>query len=186
MSMPDLATLWTVEMLHGLPEDGNRYEIIDGELFVTPSPTRWHERVVKRLGQMLDAYVVREHIAAEVFANDADIERDQHTLVQPDVLVIDATRERDHSVWPPMHCLMLAIEVLSPSTSRRDRTTKRALYLGEGVEYWIVDQDARAIERWDPSTRQREVIRDELTWQPPGAATALSVRVPELFETPKF
>jgi Uma2 family endonuclease len=184
--MPSPATLWTVEMLHGLPEDGNRYEVIEGELYVTPSPTRGHERVAKRLGQLLDAYVAKAGLAAEVFAIDADIRRDKHTLVQPDVLVIDAAREADHASWPPMHGLMLAVEVLSPSTSRRDRTTKRALYLGEGVEYWIVDPEARAIERWDPFTMQSEILRTELTWQPAGATAPLVIRVPELFEPPKF
>ena len=186
MSMPSPATLWTVEMLHGLPEDGNRYEIIGGDLYVTPSPTRGHERIAKRIGQLLDAYIAGERLAAEVFANDADIKRDEHTLVQPDVLVIDATREIDHSSWPPMRSLLLAVEVLSPSTSRRDRTTKRALYLGEGVEYWIADPDMRTIERWHPATMQSEVLRTELRWHPSSARHPLVVRVPALFEPPTF
>ena len=85
-----------------------------------------------------------------------------------------------------MSSLLLAAEVLSPSTAKRDRTLKRDLYLSEGVEYWIVDPKARAIERWLRGTKAPAVITGMLTWKPAGAKRALVIDVPELFEPPKF
>lgn len=185
MSMANLVPVWTTEMLDGLPKDGNRYEIIDGELLVTPAPTRLHQEIVMSLGVALRQYAAQQPGAhASVFFVAADIARDSHTLVQPDVLVINTASEPDHSSWPPLKCLMLAAEVLSPSTARRDRTSKRAVYLGEGVEYWVLDPDARAIERWLPGSLTPVVETRRLVWQPAGADRALSLQVGALFDLP--
>jgi Uma2 family endonuclease len=186
MSMASPAKVWTVDMLESLPEDGNRYEIIAGELFVTPAPAISHERVGQRLGKLLDAYADAELAKVEVFFVPADIVKDKHNLVQPDVLVIDWSRGADQTKWPPMSSLMLAVEVLSPSTAKRDRTAKRDLYLSERVEYWIADPKARTIERWLPGTSAPTVLSDTLTWKPPGAKQALGVDIQQLFEQPKF
>jgi Uma2 family endonuclease len=78
--------------------------------------------------------------------------------------------------------LLLAIEVLSPSTARADRTTKRRRYQRAGIpEYWIVDLDARVIERWRPGDDRPEVLGETLTWLAPGAASPLTIELAPLF-----
>ena len=88
MGMP-LASddLWTVERVQALPEDGNKYELVWGELLVSPSPRLLHQRVVDRLDHLLDTYC-RAHQLGEVFDVAADISWSADTLVQPDVFVI--------------------------------------------------------------------------------------------------
>lgn len=72
--------------------------------------------------------------------------------------------------------------MLSPSTARYDREVKRRLYQREGVpEYWIVDLDARSIERWRPSDEAPEVFRETLVWHPRGAGEPLAIDLLALF-----
>jgi len=184
MTMPNVLPAWTVEMLHELPDDGNRYEIVDGELLVSPAPTIVHQRIVQRLGRLLEDFIRATGMPAEEINVDADIVRDRHTLVQPDVLVIDWSRGGDRTQWPPMHSLLLAVEVLSPSTARRDRTTKRALYLSAGVEYWIADPDARIVEQWTPGSHAPLIAHRQLVWRPAVANQSLVIPVAGLFGEP--
>ncbi len=78
--------------------------------------------------------------------------------------------------------LVLAVEVLSPSTARHDHVTKRRVYQQEGVdEYWIVDPDARTVERWRPSDERPEVLIDAITWQPNPGHEPLHIDLAALF-----
>ena len=78
--------------------------------------------------------------------------------------------------------LLLAIEVLSPTTARTDRQKKRRLYQTETVgEYWIVDADAQLIERWRPGDDRPEIVGDRIHWRCAGAAEPLSIDLPEFF-----
>ena len=78
--------------------------------------------------------------------------------------------------------LLLAVEVLSPSTARADRDVKRRLYQAQGVpEYWIVDLDARLVERWRPDDEPPEIITDRIEWQVDPALPALMIELPALF-----
>jgi Uma2 family endonuclease len=81
-----------------------------------------------------------------------------------------------------MHHLLLVVEVLSPSSKRHDRFTKRRLFQEQGVPlYWIVDTDAHAVEVWTPEARFPHIARERLSWQPPGARTALILLLEDLF-----
>jgi len=166
-------------MVRALPEDGKRYEVVDGELFVTPSPRSPHQRAVRDLSYTLQAYVVR-HGLGEVLFSPADIELDARTLVQPDVFVhAGIIRE-----WNDGTPLLLVVEVLSPSTARADRTIKRRRYQRAGIpEYWIVDLDARIVERWRPGDERPEVLGDLVTWQPRPDLAAFSLELPAFFAT---
>ena len=96
----------------------------------------------------------------------ADIEFDPHTLMQPDVFVVPSVEGRRPRTWSDISQLLLAVEVLSPSTARADRTVKRRRYQRAGVpEYWIVDLDARLIERWRSGDERPELVTDELRWE---------------------
>jgi len=116
MSMPHSATRWTAEMVRAIPEDGNRYEVVDGELLVTPSPSDLHQRAVILLVVALHDYI-RTAGVGEVLTSPADIELDPHGMVQPDVFVRGLVGGRPARGWNTGAPLLLAIEVLSPSTA---------------------------------------------------------------------
>lgn len=181
MGMPQATQEWTAEMVRALPDDGKRYEVIDGELFVTPAPRLLHQRAVLEIATPLRSYV-RLHDLGELLCSPADIEFDPKTLVQPDVFVAPLTQGRRPRTWKEVRGLLLAVEVLSPSTARADRVVKRRRYQRAGVpEYWVVDLDARLVERWRPGDERPELISETLTWQPLPSAEALAIDLPAFF-----
>src|SRR5207249_541449 len=136
-------TYYTADMVRALPDDGHRYETVHGELLVTPAPGLEHQYVVLELAARLRDYL-RIRPVGHVLISPADISWAPDVLVQPDVFVTAVAEARTFD-WQQIKTLLLAIEVLSPSTSRYDRFTKRRLYQEYGVPwYWIVDIDGRA------------------------------------------
>jgi Uma2 family endonuclease len=179
MVMP--ATQWTVEMVRALPDDGKRYEVIDGELFVTSAPTWSHQRAVRDLLFRIADYL-RANPGVEALFAPADITAGERTLVQPDVFVMPRGPGPMPGGWVEVGALVLAIEVLSPATARADRHKKRRLYQRERVsEYWIVDVDARLIERWRPEDERPEILAEQLEWQPDPAHPPLVIDLPAYF-----
>lgn len=183
MSMPsETARRWTAREVRDLiaaePLATPRYELVDGELLVTPSPTRQHQRAVGRLLYELTTYVDAEAIG-EVLVSPSDVELEREHLVQPDLYVLPH-EEAKHNEFP-VHVLLLAVEVLSPSSARYDRVTKRSLYQRHVPEYWIVDLDACVIERWRSGDSRPEILTSELTWQPPGASAPFRLDVASFF-----
>jgi Uma2 family endonuclease len=183
MAMPSASEYdWTVARLHSLPDDGKRYEIIDGELYMTPSPRYVHQCAVLTLFELLRPY--GREIGLDVMCLAADIEYSERTLVQPDLFAyrrLPGTKIRD---WPDVQPLQLVVEVISRSTRRRDRTVKRELYQSHGIpEYWIVDVDARAIERWVPQGLAPDVLTESLDWHPAASAEPLAIALPAYFDT---
>ena len=172
---------WTVAKLHALPDDGNRYEIIDGALYVTPSPGTPHQRAISRLIGHIWPYAMT--VGLEPMTSPADIQYSERTVVQPDLFVFfnpEHARARD---WLEITSgLMLAVEVLSRRTAHRDRTIKRRLYQTQRVtEYWIVDATARVIERWRPDSPEADVLRTTLDWHPVPAYAPLHIDLVECF-----
>lgn len=183
MAMPALEhRYWTAADVRELPDDGNRYECIDGELLVTPAPRGRHQYALPEMFRRLDAYVTLRGLGVLLWS-PADIELEPDSLVQPDLFVArlrpGITRFRD---WTEIAGLELAVEVLSPSTARYDRMVKRKFYQRAGVtEYWIVDLDARLIERWRPKDDRPEIALETLRWQPTGATDPLDFDVAMYF-----
>ena len=142
-----VATGLTYADLADQPQDDHlRRELIDGELFVSPSPGRRHQRVVVRIAAALLAYV-DEH-GGEALPAPADVYFSERTVVEPDVLYTSAARvgqltdDRFTDIAPD-----LVVEVSSPSTRRLDLIHKRGLYEREGVaEYWFVDLDEDRVD----------------------------------------
>jgi Uma2 family endonuclease len=171
---------YTADMVRALPDDGNRYETVHGELMVTPSPPELHQRVHARLLLALGQYLERYPVAA-LYSSPADISWGPAILVQPDLFVVDLDQARTGD-WSRMQRLLLAVEIMSPSSVRADRFTKRRLYQEVGVAaYWLVDADAGLVEVWTPDATFPRVARDELTWSAPGAGEPLTVSVETLF-----
>lgn len=171
---------WTAEMVRALPDDGKRYETVYGELLVSPSPRPLHQLVLKRLLVALDEYLRREPVG-EVFTSPADISWSDDTLVQPDLFVVERSQAATLR-WASMQQLLLAIEILSPSSLKADRFTKRVLYQRQAVgSYWVVDADDCSVEVWRPGATFPEAAQHDLIWQPDGARSALSISLAELF-----
>ena len=181
MGMVATRGTWTAEMLRALPNDGQRYEIVHGELLVTPSPSYTHQRAVRELTILIGVYLSRVP-QAELVPAPADVELEADSIVQPDLFVLPrAPGQKVHS-FGDAGKLLLAIEILSPSTARYDRIVKRRLYLEQAIpEYWIVDCDARCVERWRPGDDRPEIVTDRLEWQAPGAPSPLAIDLGQFF-----
>lgn len=178
MGMPQTVESWTAERVRALPDDGLRHEVVDGEHLVTPAPRAPHQVALSELEALLRPYV-QEHGLGRVLHSPADIEFDPHTLVQPDLFV---TAQRSVRTWADALPLRLAVEVLSPSTARADRFVKRRRYQRAGVsEYWIVDLDARLVERWCPGDERPEVLAESLVWRPDPSLPPMTIDLPHFF-----
>ena len=181
MHMAHTVKDWNVADRDELPDDGNRYEVIDGELFVTPAPSLDHQEAIAKLILMLAPYVVAQRVGHAVFA-PANVVFSPRRGLQPDLFVVPLLDGRRPKLFADVGRLLLAVEVLSPSTSRVDRVKKRVVYREEAVtEYWIVDLDGRVFERSVPGDHRIEVIPDRLTWRPEGSSSALEIDVERYF-----
>jgi Uma2 family endonuclease len=137
--------IYTYEDLATTPDDGNRYEIISGELIVSPAPILDHQRVVNRLNVWLATFVWERRLG-EVYTSPVDVRLSRHNSVQPDIVFISRERlhiqRRQYIDGAPN----LVIEVLSDRTRGIDLVRKRALYAMAGVaEYWIADLTNRTL-----------------------------------------
>lgn len=174
---------WTVDMLDALPEDGQRYEIIDGELFVTPGPGEFHQDIVGELYVRLREYLSGHAIGKAMIA-PADVRRGDRTRnrVQPDVFVVRRVEGVRPSYPYELHDLLLAVEVVSPSNPILDYQVKRNLYLREGVnEYWVINPDARNVSRWNGRDDPGEVLSRAVSWHPAGMPTAFTLDLQQFF-----
>ena len=171
---------YSADLVRRLPEDGNRYEVVDGELLVTPSPRPWHQIVAGRLFLALSDYLDRYPLG-QVIASPADISWGPLDLVQPDLFVVPLEEDRTLD-WAAMRNLLLVVEVLSPATARADRFTKRRLYQRAGVAlYWIVDADRQAVELWTPERELPAQAAELLFWQPDPSAPPFQLPLSALF-----
>lgn len=178
MSMPAaLDRYYTREEVLAFPDDGNRYELVHGELLVSPSPRVPHQLVVGRLHARLFAYLERTN-TGRVFVSPADISwGEPDLLLQPDIFVVAPVDARA-TQWDAMRHLSLCVEVLSPSTARHDRFTKRRLYQEQGVPlYWIIDAPAGRAEIWTPTATAPLFEDTRLTWHPAEAAEPFAIEM---------
>ena len=135
---------WTTEMLKLLPDDGLRYEIIDGILIVSPAPRPGHQRAIRRLCRIFEDNCPDDH---EVFFAPLDWQPDGRTSLEPDLLVVAKDRICEVNITENP---ALVVEVLSPSTSRYDRIMKASRYAEAGIgQYWIVDPRKPSVEVFD-------------------------------------
>ncbi len=142
--MPREAYDWTVDDLEDLPDDGLQYELVDGILLVSPAPIPIHQAVVGELFVLLRQSCPK-HL--KVFVAPLDWQPDRFTSLQPDVLVVAREDIGAQNITRP---LPLAVEVLSPSTRRKDRVLKFSKYADSGVRsYWVVDPDGPSLIAYD-------------------------------------
>ena len=178
MHMPSTVKQWTLEEVHSLPDDGNKYELVRGELFVTPPPTDAHETVAARLSRILVPYV--EENGLGLVYHPRAVVRFAQSEVEPD-LMVRSPHPGDHPDWDDAPIPILIVEILSPSTRRRDQVKKRSLYMDAGVaDYWMVDPERRAITAVRLG-REDVVAQETMRWSPVGAAAELTFEVARVF-----
>jgi Uma2 family endonuclease len=186
MAMPaSIGRRWTArevrELIAAAPLATPRYELVDGELLVTPSPAYRHQLVITRLLYALTQYLEVERVGVAL-TSPSDVELEPEFITQPDIFVVPTDESRRAlREGLPIRELSLAVEVLSPSSSRHDRVRKRPLYQRHITDYWVVDLDARLVERWTPNDARPEIVTDTLTWQPAGASTVFSLPLVDFF-----
>lgn len=144
MSVP-VGLRFTYEDYVLLPED-RRYEVIDGELFLTPAPTPYHQLILMRIARVLEDYT-QDHRAGTILVAPCDVLLSQTDVFQPDIFFVSSSRRERIGPKYISGAPDLVVEVLSPSTESRDRIAKAKQYARFGVrEMWLVDPDARTIE----------------------------------------
>jgi Uma2 family endonuclease len=176
MSTPELRYDWTYSDYARLPDDGNRYEVIDGELLVTPSPSPLHQRVVARLLMALDPYVERYGLGLVI--PDVDLLFQTGQFLRPDLLVAqrgvpEGITNRGIEAAP-----LLVVEILSPTSGAIDRVKKPARYGDFGIpEYWVLDPEDRCawVWRFAEGATSPERVEGRLEWRPAGVPQSLKI-----------
>ena len=166
----------TAEMVRALLVEDRawpRYETVHGELIVTPGPGHAHQWVTLEVAGELRTYLAREPVGV-VLTSPADVSWGrQDVLVQPDVFVMPTAHARGalgEEGWTAVRHLLLAVEIVSPSSARVDRFRKRRLYQSQGVPtYWVIDAQRGEAEVWTPDAELPRVERERLAWHPEGA-----------------
>lgn len=172
---------WTYSEYARLPDDGNRYEVLDGEVLVTPAPSPHHQKVILRLAVRLLEYV--EVRGAGWVLQDVDLLFATGHFLRPDLVVVPAEARAgitDRGVERPP---ALVVEVLSPSSSTIDRVKKPARYLDFGVStYWVVDPAEGVVWTWGPAPEADAPARvdDVLRWTFPPGAEPLELGIADL------
>lgn len=168
--------LYTVDDLENFPDDGNRYELLDGVLLVTPAPAAIHQLIASRLHVAL-ANALQKPGHAHVVGPGAVV-RKPKTQLQPDILVYPS-RFSPRTDWPKISEHWLAVEVISRSSRIYDREFKRDAYFALGVrQVWLVDWRNDVVEVSEAPGAVREV-RDTLRWMSPAGVT-ITVELSEL------
>jgi Uma2 family endonuclease len=172
---------WDYSDYARLPDDGNHYEVLDGELLVTPGPTPLHQRILARLTILLDDYVSRHGLG--VVIPDVDLLFQTGQFLRPDVLVVPESsragiKKRGIEMAPS-----LVVEILSPTSSGIDLVKKPARYGDFGVpEYWVLDPEDQSawVWRYAEGARTAVQVRGALAWRASGASEPLVIDLEKL------
>jgi Uma2 family endonuclease len=190
MSMPVLRSdRWTIEEVEQLIDERHgltpRYELVGGELLVTPAPSARHQRIIFELALRLQRYLTT-HGLGEVFLGPSELKLVTGERYEPDLFVLPAIGGRRPIVSNVPSLPLLVCEVLSPGSSRHDRFTKRRAFQRTGVaEYWIIDADTQAFEIWQPGDERAALVDETIVWKPSGASEGCALDVRELFASTK-
>jgi Uma2 family endonuclease len=178
MGMAITIPRYTVDDLDRLPDDGNRYELLDGVLLVTPAPRHRHQFVASQLQLILGMALQRPGDAHVLSPGALRVPPD--TQLQPDILVFPS-RFAAETEWDEITGHWLAVEVLSRSSRIYDREFKRDAYLALGVgEVWLVDMDTRSVEV--SRVGSRDVVTDVIRWRVPVLERVVEVELREVFQ----
>jgi Uma2 family endonuclease len=183
MSTMRLRYDWDYSDYARLPDDGNRYEVIDGELLVTPSPSPLHQRASVRLTVLLDSYVERHGLG--VVIHDVDLLFQTGQFLRPDILVVPTSSRPGITNRGIEMAPLLVVEILSPTSGSIDLVRKPARYGDFDIpEYWVLDPEERCawVWRFAAGAGEAERIEWQLSWQPAGAPEPLVMELAEVLK----
>ena len=182
MAMP-VTRHFTAADLATMPDDGQRYELVHGELLVSPSPSGWHQMMVTRLFAALLPHLQAGGLADQLITAPADVTFTSDTVLEPDLFVADTSALLRSGQWTDVTDLFLVVEVISPSSVRADRLLKRSVYQAHGIpQYWIVDRDLRQVEVWTPDAQEPVIVRDQLVWRHAALTSDCVIDLVRLFD----
>lgn len=183
MVMPAAAMpRYTIADLDDFPDDGNRYELLDGYLLVSPQAASSHQLVATRLATQLSNFLGDSEPA--IVVGPGVVQREPNTHLEPDILVLPPV-QGILPKWSEMTGHWLVVEVVSPSSRFKDRNIKRQAYLTLGVdEVWVVDHHDGVIERAVAGSDAVEIMADKLVWRPRRLERTLTIDIPYLFRAP--
>lgn len=189
MAMPVVVPRYTISDLDSFPDDGNRYELLDGILLVSPGPAPLHELVLGRLLSALCVYLAPTKLATVFPRGTVELEPNNH--LEPDILVIPADEPEGgigpETRWTAVQRWWLTVEVSGSASRVYDRDHKVPAYVALGVrEVWRVDLDDHCIYESRRDAIGERCQTEQLVWHPPELAEPLVIDVPALFErTPR-
>jgi Uma2 family endonuclease len=175
---------WTYDEYARLPDDGSRYEVVDGEVLVTPAPSTTHQHILGTLYMGLRSYVERERLG--VVLPDVDLLFVEGQFLRPDLLFVpnaarDGITSRGVERTPG-----LVVEIQSPSSGSIDRVKKPRRYRDFGVpEYWVLDPEQRVVWIWRfaEGAEEPERVEGRFVWYPEGGSAELVLTTEDLFRT---
>ena len=184
MAMPVVVPRYTLRDLDSFPDDGSRYELLDGILLVTPAPALAHELIVTQIVRALVTYLPSQ--LAKVFTRGS-IEVEPNVHLEPDILVVPtgafAGGIHEETRWTDIRRWWLAVEVSGAGSSLYDRDYKTPAYLTLGVrEVWRVDLKDRCVFVSRPGTAEHRYT-EQVTWHPPERPDRLVLAIPDLFQS---
>jgi Uma2 family endonuclease len=178
MHMATKMERWSRADLARLPDDGNRYEVLDGRLFVTPLPSAPHQWIALRLGHLLSPYIDRHRLGL-VLGPSAVVFEDSE--LQPDLAVVPVEPIDLPEKWEGLPRPILVVEVLSPTTRRRDLVDKRRAYQRLRIPtYWVIDRVERQTLVWTSDAEHPAIVTTELRWQPRPDLEPLMIQLAEI------
>lgn len=178
MAMPLTVPTYTTDDLREFPPDGQRYELVEGTLLVTPAPTTLHQVLLARLMERLRHYLPEGGPAWVV--SPGEIEIRPQTLMDPDILVYPSAYHPG-TPWTEITGWWLAIEVYNPSSRVYDHDFKGPTYLALGVrETWMIDPREETIAVAHRGAREN-TVRERLHWRPPECAEPFELELAWLF-----
>ncbi len=181
MNIPIRRYDWDYSDYARLPDDGNHYEVLDGELLVTPSPSPDHQYVMGRLHLLLAPYLERHRLGVVIL--DVDLLFQTGQFLRPDLLVVPESSRGGITRRGIETAPSLVIEILSPTSSGIDLVKKPVRYGDFGIpEYWVLDPEDKSawVWRFAEGTRTAEQVRGRLEWRAPGAPEPLVIDLEEL------
>ncbi len=153
---------FTIDDYDQLPDDGPRYELIDGVLIEMPAPTTLHQRLLLRFLRQLDRFI-EETEAGELFVAPYDVQLPEGVILQPDLSFVSSTHREVVTEKRIVGAPDLVVEISSPSTMDRNLGDKRELYRKHGVaEYWFIDVEARTASVWTLRDGEYVVLRPDV------------------------
>ena len=186
MAMRAIRRHWTLDDVDRLVDRraglSPRYELVDGDLLVTPAPSDRHQRIVAELFVLLHAYVAK-HALGEVRLGPAAARVSPQTRFEPDIFVVPNVNGRRPRADDSVTRVSLIVEVLSPESAHGDRVAKRRHFQAHDVpEYWVVDGDSETFEVWRGRDERAELIDTRLAWQPLPHVAAFELDVRRFFD----